>query len=448
MRGEARAHPLQRLLAAIHREWAWLCGGLLVTAAALAAILVLAHYEDSFQVRAASAAAAELAASRVNALEWQSIAEGQVRPGTGARVSELLGTADRNLGMAGTGSAARQALRRYAAATRAEFGLLAAGRITAARRLDAAAVDPAYRQLSVVLERATAANRQAASRAGGLAEIGDIAAFIVGVGGAAALLLRFGTPRRARATAAVEQRLLRANDQAKNDLISVVSHDLRTPLTSIVGYLEMLADGDLGPISDEQRGFLDIVLRNTGRLQAIVNDLLFISRIRVGRLELSREELSLEEAAADAIDAQQLNAARKGIRLSLDATAAPCVLADRHRIDEVLENLLSNALKFTPPGGSVEVAVRPADSHVRLEVSDTGTGISPQEQEHVFEEFFRGREVIGTPGVGLGLSIVKAIADAHHAPVSIHSIPGEGTTFGLDVPVGSPVAVQPAGGVP
>ena len=448
MRGEARAHPLRRLLAAIHREWAWLGAGLLVTAAALAVILVLAHYEDSFQARADSAAAAELAASRVNALEWQSIAEGRLRPGTDARVSELLGAAERNLGAAGTGTAARQALHRYTAATRAEFGLLAAGRITAARRADAAQVDPAYRQLSVVLERETAANRQAADRAGVLAEIGDIAAFIAGFGVAAALLLRFGNARRALATAEVEQRLLRANDQAKNDLISVVSHDLRTPLTSIVGYLEMLADGDLGPISDEQRGFLDIILRNTGRLPAIVNELLFISRIRVGRLELSREELSLEEAAADAIDAQQLNAARKGIRLSLAAATAPCVLADRHRVDEVLENLLSNALKFTPPGGSVEVAVRPAESHVRLEVSDTGTGISPHEQEHVFEEFFRGREVIGTPGVGLGLSFVKAIADAHHAPVSVHSTPGEGTTFGVDFPLGSPVTAQPAGDVP
>ena len=132
----------------------------------------------------------------------------------------------------------------------------------------------------------------------------------------------------------------------------------------------------------------------------------------------------------------------------LTAAPAPRILADRHRVDEALENLLSNALKFTPPGGSVEVAVRPADGHVRLAVADTGSGISPEDQAHVFEEFFRSREVAGTPGVGLGLSIVKAIADAHHATVGVDSAVGEGTTFGMDFPAEGEPALLPAAGRP
>ena len=441
MREGGRAHPLRELRRASSREWAWLGAGLLVTVVALALILVFAHYEDSFQVRAASAAAAELAASRASALEWQSIAEGRLPPDRGAHVIGLLGTAGQNLGAAGNNAAARQALGRYRAAIRAEFGLLAAGRIAAARRADAALVDPAYRELSAVLERETARNHAAAGRAGILADAGDIAAFVIGFWVVAALLLRFAAARRALATAGVEQRLLRQNDEAKNQLISVVSHDLRTPLTAVQGYLEMLADGDAGPLGEQQRQFVAIAQRNAGRLQAIVNDLIFISRIRVGRLELRREDLSLEQVAADAVDAQRPHAVTKGIRLTLAAVPAPQIHADRHRVDEALENLLSNALKFTPPGGSVEVAVRPADGRVRLQVSDTGAGISAEDQAHVFEEFFRGREVIGTPGVGLGLSIVKAIADAHHATVSVDSAPGEGTTFGMEFPAGA----QPPG---
>jgi signal transduction histidine kinase len=159
-------------------------------------------------------------------------------------------------------------------------------------------------------------------------------------------------------------------------------------------------------------------------------------------MELSRMELSLERVATEAVDAQRPNAARKKIRLGLAVAPSPPVLADRHRVDEMLENLLSNALKFTEPGGSVEVAVRPADGQVRLEVSDTGAGISAEDQVHLFEEFFRSPDMVGKAGVGLGLSIVKALADAHDATLSVRSTLGEGTTFGLEFPAaGSP---QPA----
>ncbi|HUZ37126.1 MAG TPA: HAMP domain-containing sensor histidine kinase, partial [Streptosporangiaceae bacterium] len=248
------------------------------------------------------------------------------------------------------------------------------------------------------------------------------------------LLLRFAAVQRALAAADVEERLLRETDKAKNNLISVVSHDLRTPLTSIVGYLEILGDEETGPLNGGQRRAIGVMLRNAGRLIDIVNDLLFVARAEEGRIELTMAELSLERAAADAIEDQRLEAQEEGVDLRLAARPAPPVLADRHRVDLLIENLLSNALKFTPAGGSVRLGVTPVDGHVRLEVSDTGIGISAEHQQHLFERFFRTPETVGSPGVGLGLSIVKAIADAHHATVSVLSEPGHGTTFQVDFP--------------
>jgi signal transduction histidine kinase len=434
---------LALLRGATQREWAWLGASLLVAAAVVVALLGFARYEDGLQVRAVNAAAAELAASRVNALEWQAIAQRRLTPAMRGRVTELLGAIEHRLVLAGPDPVVRAALSSYSAAIRVEFGLLAAGRFDAARRVDAARVDRAYGRLSGVLEQNAATDLRSADRAGFLADAGDIAAMVLGFGVVALLVLRFGVARRALATSEVEQRLLRENDRAKNELISVVSHDLRTPLTSVVGYIEMVADGDAGPLTGEQGKLLGIVLRNAERLQAIVDDLLFISQVRVGKMVLSRQELSLERVAADAVDAQRPNAARNEIALGLAVAPSPLVLADRHRVDEMLENLLSNALKFTQPGGSVKVAVQPADGRVRLEVSDTGAGISAEDQLHLFEEFFRSRDMARTPGVGLGLSIVKALADAHDATLSVRSTLGEGTTFGLEFPAVASPATAP-----
>jgi signal transduction histidine kinase len=335
----------------------------------------------------------------------------------------------------GRDSAALRAVAGFHAAIHGEFRLLAAGRIGAAHRFATAVADPAYRRLTAALERIDGADTAASDRAGVLAVGGD--AVVVGAGflAVSVLALWSAATRRALATAEIEQRLLEQNDRAKSELITIVSHDLRTPLTSVVGYLEMIADGDAGPLSGEQHALIGVAQRSAGRLQAIVSDLLFISRARSGRLELHRQELSLERAAANAIEEQRPQATGKRIQLSLRAVPAPPVLADPERVDELMENLLSNALKFTPPGGQVQVAVRPADGHVRLEVTDTGKGIPAEDQRHVFEQFFRSREVSGLPGVGLGLSIVKSIADAHHARLSLRSAPGRGSTFGVEFPV-------------
>lgn len=429
--------PLPWLREVRLREWAWLALGLVVAAVIALALWAFRSYELGYDSAATSAMAAELHASQINGLEWRTIAEGRVPPGRYKEADELLREISTQLaGAGGVDAATWRAIRGYRNAIHTEFRLLAAGQTAAARRFDQDLVDPAYETLIGKLQQIAAANERAASRASVLALAGDIAVVSGGLLAISVLALRFAGARRALATAEVEQRLLLENERARSALITVVSHDLRTPLTSVIGYLEMILDGDAGPVSSEQRTLLAVAQRSASRLQAIVGDLLFISKVRAGHVDLQLEEVDLERAAAHAIEAQRPQAAEKGIRLAVRAVPAPQIVADPGRVDELLENLLSNALKFTPPGGEVQVAVRPADGHVRLEVSDTGAGISDEDQRHVFEQFFRSPEMSGMPGVGLGLTIVKSIADAHNARISLHSVQGQGTTFGVDFPVG------------
>ena len=427
--------PLRRHVAPSRREWLTLAACLLVVGATLGSFLALGSYEQSHRAGASEAAAAQLDASRLNAYEWQTIAEGRLLAGSAARVDGLLASIGRHLDrLSHGGGPPREALGGYAAAIRVEFRLLGAGRLDRARVVDDERVDPAFEQLGATLARAASDNAAAARRAANIAKIGGV--FVAGLGFlvVALLLLRFEAARRALFTAGFEEQLLRESDKAKSELISVVSHDLRTPLTSIVGYLEVIRDGEAGPLTAEQDRFLAIVKRNADRLLTLANDLLFISRAEAGRIELNFEELSLGGVAAEAVENQRPEAVAHEIDLRLEGGASAPIMADRHRLDELIANLLSNAVKFTPAGGSVAVAVTPGEGCVRLEVSDTGVGIPPDQQEHLFERFYRSPDASGTPGAGLGLAIVKAIADAHDARITVRSRLGEGTTFRVEFP--------------
>ena len=235
--------------------------------------------------------------------------------------------------------------------------------------------------------------------------------------------------------------LLRDADRLKGELISVVSHDLRTPLTSIMGYLELVLDEAEGPLSPEQRRFLEVIERNADRLLALVNDLLLISSAEAGKLELNLAEADLAEVAEHVVEAQRPRA--EGLELDLRLVGESVVaVVDRARIAELLENLVSNALKFTPPGGSVEVRVSRLGELAVLEVADTGIGISAGDRNHMFERFFRSRRARKVPGIGLGLSIVKAIVTAHGGRISVESLPGEGTTFRVELALESTPAVR------
>jgi signal transduction histidine kinase len=232
------------------------------------------------------------------------------------------------------------------------------------------------------------------------------------------------------------ERLVEA-DRVKDEFVALISHDLRTPLTSIIGYVELALDEDVDPPLDgERRSYLDVVARNSERLLRIVDDLLFVARLQAGQVVLEPSELDLAEVAVQAVDEARPNAERKGLALSFLGDGTVPVEADRGRIFQLLDNLISNAIKFTPEGGRIDVrALRALDGAV-LEVSDTGIGLRPGEHERVFERFFRSSRAVTNqiPGTGLGLFIAKAITEAHGGRISASIRDGGGTTFRIDLP--------------
>jgi signal transduction histidine kinase len=211
-----------------------------------------------------------------------------------------------------------------------------------------------------------------------------------------------------------------------------------------MGYLELVLDDAEGTLTAEQRSFLDVIDRNANRLLTLVNELLFIARAESGRLELELTEVDVVEVAGEVVEGQRLTAARAGVDLLVVAEGAAPAIADRARVSELLENLVSNAIKFTPAGGTIEVRASTEDGVAILEVADTGVGLSESDQAHLFERFFRSRDAHKVPGIGLGLSIVKAIVTAHGGEIAVTSRLGEGTTFLIELPRVGAAVLAPA----
>src|SRR4051812_25107070 len=241
----------------------------------------------------------------------------------------------------------------------------------------------------------------------------------------------------ARRALSEQNKRLRELDRLKDEFLSLVSHELRTPLTSIRGYLDLVLDGEAGKINPEQRRFLQAVERNSGRLLRLVGDLLFVAQADAGRLSLERGRVDLSELAAHCVEEAAPAATEKSVSLVLLAQPVPSLVGDRGRLAQVLDNLVSNALKFTPEGGTVQVRTQAYGAHVVLEVADTGIGIPVEDQSRLFERFFRSAvaEDQAIPGTGLGLAIVKAIVEAHSGEISISSREGVGTTFRVELPL-------------
>jgi signal transduction histidine kinase len=247
--------------------------------------------------------------------------------------------------------------------------------------------------------------------------------------------------RAARAEAESAQRqLVRQNEQLreadrlKDEFVALISHDLRTPLTSIMGYLELVLDED--NLTEEQRGFLDVADRNADRLLRLVDDLLFVARFEAGQLELRPAELDLAAVVRQSVEESGPVAAAGGVELICEAADVSSVQADKGRMFQLVENLVSNAIKFTPAGGDVRVSVTPVNGVVRLEVADNGIGIASDEQQRLFERFFRASTASEhqIPGTGLGLYITRAIVEAHGGSIAVRSDPGEGTSFCVELP--------------
>jgi PAS domain S-box-containing protein len=227
---------------------------------------------------------------------------------------------------------------------------------------------------------------------------------------------------------------LRQLDRLKDEFVALVSHELRTPLTSIRGYLELMAEDE--NLTDEQTRFLETIDRNAQRLQRVVGDLLFCAQVEAGQLSLEFGGVAVNAVVDEAIHAAGPSAAAKAVALTSDLGELPEIQADRARLAQVLDNFISNAVKFTPSGGSVTVATRALPGEIEIVVSDTGMGIPADELPRLFQRFFRTEGATSTaiPGTGLGLAIAKAIVTGHGGRVSVESTEGVGTAFRVFLP--------------
>ncbi len=225
-------------------------------------------------------------------------------------------------------------------------------------------------------------------------------------------------------------------DRLRDAFVAAVSHELRTPLTSISGFLEMLDDEE-HQLGETGRSYLSVIRRSTGRLQRIVEDLLLVAQIEAHRLELQLAPADLGEIAAAAVEAARPAADEKGVSLELRRGETRTFAADADRLAQVLDNLVSNAVKFTDRDGSVVVSTSGDASWVRVTVADTGVGIPADEQGQLFSRFFRASTATrrAIPGTGLGLVIARAIVDEHHGTISLESREGEGTRVTVALPV-------------
>lgn len=232
---------------------------------------------------------------------------------------------------------------------------------------------------------------------------------------------------------------VRAAEHLKDQFLAVVSHELRTPLTSIIGFLEMLLD-DTDDLNDSQVQFLSTIDRNAHRLLRLVGDLLLTAQIDAGSITLDHASVDVAAVAAAAVEAAEPRANSSNVSLQLHTDDLPTITGDPGRLGQVLDNLLSNAIKFTPSGGQIAVTVTAEGTGVAIVVADTGIGVPADEQSLMFQRFFRASTAVcrAIPGVGLGLTIIKTIVEAHHGTVSMSSLEGVGTTFRITLPADQP----------
>jgi PAS domain S-box-containing protein len=228
---------------------------------------------------------------------------------------------------------------------------------------------------------------------------------------------------------------LRELDRLKDEFIALVSHELRTPLTSIRGYLDLLADDTT--LNAEQTQFMETIDRNAQRLQRVVGDLLFCAQIEAGKLTLECGDVDLNTLVEDSLEAVRPAAGAKAIAVHVTLGELPVVLGDRARLAQVLDNLVSNAVKFTPASGTVGIATSCVTGGVEIAVSDTGMGIPADELPKLFQRFFRTERATSDAiqGTGLGLAIARAIVDEHGGRIGVESEERIGTTFRIFLPV-------------
>jgi signal transduction histidine kinase len=218
-----------------------------------------------------------------------------------------------------------------------------------------------------------------------------------------------------------------------------MSHELRTPLNAIIGFSEVLSERMFGEVNEKQEEYLKDIHASGQHLLSLINDILDLSKIEAGRMELELANFDLPTATDNALTLVRERAGRRGITLACEiAEQVGMIQGDERKVKQVLLNILSNALKFTPEGGRIDVRVVPGDGVVEVSVSDTGIGIAPEDQGTIFEEFQQvGTAAKKVEGTGLGLALSRKFVELHGGRIWVQSEEGVGSTFTFTIPVRS-----------
>jgi signal transduction histidine kinase/DNA-binding response OmpR family regulator len=238
--------------------------------------------------------------------------------------------------------------------------------------------------------------------------------------------------------------ILRAKEEVeraskfKDQFLSTMSHELRTPLNAVLGFSDLLADERYGSLNDRQKRYVNNIHTGGQHLLKLISDILDLSKIEAGRMDLAIQEVPMESAFADVLSTLKPLADKKSQVMAQNCESHLIVRADSTRLKQMLMNLAGNAIKFTPEGGRVELTAHEANGQVRVEVRDTGPGIPSEEQNHIFQAFYRLRQS-GTAieGTGLGLAITQRLAELHGGMLGLDSQPGQGSCFHFSLPVGA-----------
>ncbi len=239
--------------------------------------------------------------------------------------------------------------------------------------------------------------------------------------------------------------LLERADRLKSEFLASMSHELRTPLHTIIGFSELLGEELEGPLNDKQKRFVGHIHKDSMHLLELINEVLDLSKIESGRLVLQQTSFDASAAIEEVVSSIRPGAETKSISVELDSPSSVILRADQVRFKQILLNLLSNAVKFTPAGGRVRIESSVRGTYLEISVIDSGIGIAPEEQRHIFDKFYQvGNTTKGVrEGTGLGLPITQHLVQEHGGAISVESEVGRGSKFTVSLPVEGVPAKNP-----